>query len=233
MTLADDADTGTQVHPRLSRTDEAYRVLKTEIMENRMPPGFQAVETELADLLGISRTPVREAIIRLCQEGLVEVRRRRGIRVLPISVEDMREIYDLLTMLEPECARRLAQTGLSPAQVDALEGTVNDMELAMASDLLDAWAQADDRFHRLHLDFLTNRRLAKMIGQLLDQAHRVRMFTLHLRAKPLKSTSAHRDMVESLQGRDVENISRLYREHREEAAVELMEILERYKLHYL
>ena len=219
--------------PRLSRTDEAYRVLKAEIMENRMPPGFQAVETELAQLLGISRTPVREAIIRLCEEGLVEVRRRRGIRVLPISVEDMREIYDLLTMLEPECARRLAQNGLSAAQFDALESSVVEMEVALARDVLDDWARADDRFHRQHLEFLSNGRLAKMIGQLLDQAHRVRMFTLHLRTKPEKSTSDHRSMVEALRGGNIESISQLYEEHRRTAAVELIAILERYKLHYL
>ncbi|MGI9423551.1 MAG: GntR family transcriptional regulator [Hyphomicrobiaceae bacterium] len=218
---------------RTSRTDEAYRVLKTEIMENRMPPGFQAVETELAEQLGISRTPIREAVIRLCEEGLVEVKRRRGIRVLPISVEDMREIYDLLTLLEADCARRLTEARLSKSQILLLENSVDEMETALSLESLDEWAKADDRFHRLHLDFLANRRLARMIGQLLDQAHRVRMFTLHLRRKPTKSTRDHRAMVRALQKGDPDNASRLYTEHRRQAAVELFDILERYKLPYL
>jgi DNA-binding GntR family transcriptional regulator len=218
--------------PRLL-TDEAYFELKSQIMENRLPPGFQASETELAELLGISRTPVREAVIRLCEEGLVEVRRRRGIRVLAISVEDMREIYDLLTILESECARRLTKTGLSASEINLLEQSVDDMETALERGALGDWAKADDQFHRLHLAFLTNHRLAKMIGQLLDQAHRVRMFTLSLRVLPTQSTSDHRDMVAALQGGDPVNAARLYREHRMTAAIELFEILERHKLHYL
>ena len=226
-------ETGVGEPTRTSRTDEAYRVLKTEIMENRMPPGFQAVETELAEQLGISRTPIREAVIRLCEEGLVEVKRRRGIRVLPISVEDMREIYDLLTLLEADCARRLTKARLSKPQILLLENSVDEMETALSLESLDEWAKADDRFHRLHLDFLANRRLARMIGQLLDQAHRVRMFTLHLRRKPTKSTRDHRAMVRALQKGDPDNASRLYTEHRRQAAVELFDILERYKLPYL
>ena len=226
-------ETGVGELTRISRTDEAYRVLKTEIMENRMPPGFQAVETELAEQLGISRTPVREAVIRLCEEGLVEVKRRRGIRVLPISVEDMREIYDLLTLLEADCARRLTEAKLTKAQILLLENAVNEMEAALNRDALNEWAQADDRFHRLHLEFLANRRLARMIGQLLDQAHRVRMFTLHLRRKPMKSTKDHRAMVRALQKGKPDNAARLYTVHRRQAAVELFDILGRYKLPYL
>ena len=65
----------------LSLTDEAYGLLKAEILENRMPPGFQALEQDLAQRLNMSRTPVREALIRLQEEGLVEVVPRRGMRV--------------------------------------------------------------------------------------------------------------------------------------------------------
>jgi DNA-binding GntR family transcriptional regulator len=233
LTGANELETGTGESTRISRTDEAYRILKAEIMANRMPPGFQAMETELAAQMGISRTPIREAVIRLSEEGLVEVRRRRGIRVLPISVTDMREIYDLLTLLEADCARRLTEASISKSQIILLEDAVNEMEAALSRDALDVWAQADDRFHRLHLDFVPNRRLAKIIGQLLDQAHRVRMFTLQLRKKPTKSTKDHRAMVRALQKGDPENTSRLYTEHRQLAAVELFDILERHKLPYL
>jgi DNA-binding GntR family transcriptional regulator len=233
LTGANELETGTGESTRISRTDEAYRILKAEIMANRMPPGFQAMETELAAQMGISRTPIREAVIRLSEEGLVEVRRRRGIRVLPISVTDMREIYDLLTLLEADCARRLTEASISKSQIILLEDAVNEMEAALSRDALDVWAQADDRFHRLHLDFVANRRLAKIIGQLLDQAHRVRMFTLQLRKKPTKSTKDHRAMVRALQKGDPENTSRLYTEHRQLAAVELFDILERHKLPYL
>jgi DNA-binding GntR family transcriptional regulator len=229
----DELKPGTDGSPRASLTDEAYRAIKSEIMENRMPPGFLTLETDLAAQFGISRTPIREAVIRLCEEGLVEVKRRRGVRVLPISVEDMREIYDLLTLLEADCARRLTEAGLPSSQIQMLENAVSEMESALSRDSLDEWAWADDRFHRLHLEFLTNRRLARMIGQLLDQAHRVRMFTLQLRKKPMKSTKDHRIMVRALQKGNPEESACLYTVHRQQAAVELFEILERYNLPYL
>ena len=224
-------DVGDQ--PRAHRTDEAYRVLKAQIMENRMPPGFQCKETELADLLGISRTPVREAIVRLAQEGLVELRRRRGMRVLPISISDMRDIYDLLAILEPEAARLLAETGATAELISRLRSAVCDMEQAIESADLEKWASADDRFHREMLAFVPNRRLAKIVGQLLDQAHRVRMFTLTLRTLPRRSTEEHGLMVHLLERGESETIVPLYRKHRMAAAAELFEILERHNLPYL
>lgn len=219
--------------PRASRTDEAYRVLKSEIMENRMPPGFQCMETELADLLGISRTPIHEAIVRLSQEGLVELRRRRGMRVLPISVDDMRDIYDLLAILEPEAARLLAETGTTEEQIRQLQRAVDDMKQALDVPDLEAWAAADDRFHRLMLGYVPNRRLAKIIEQLLDQAHRVRMFTLKFRTLPRRSTEEHGLMVHLLERGESETIAPLYRKHRTTAAAELLAILARHNLPYL
>lgn len=219
--------------PRASRTDEAYRVLKSEIMGNRMPPGFQCMETELADLLGTSRTPIHEAVVRLSQEGLVEVRRRRGMRVLPISVDDMRDIYELLAILEPEAARLLAETGATKDQIDQLRQAVGDMERALDTPDLEAWAAADDRFHRLMLEFTPNRRLARFIGQLMDQAHRTRMFTLKFRTLPRRSTEEHGLMVHLLERGESETIAPLYRKHRVAAAGELLAILDRSGLPHL
>ncbi|MGI9524342.1 MAG: GntR family transcriptional regulator [Hyphomicrobiaceae bacterium] len=219
--------------PRANRTREAYFRIKQEIMRNDLPPGFQCMETELAQRLGISRTPVHEALVKLAEDGLIELRQRRGMRVLPISVQEMRDIYDLLQMLEPECAAALVGQGLSQSQLSELAATVIAMEAAIEAGALADWAAADDRFHRLHLDYARNRRLAKIIGQLLDQAHRVRMFTLKFRKVPRMSTADHAKMVHLLEHGSAEHVRRLYRQHRENAAIELFEILERYDLRQL
>ncbi|MEM7774071.1 MAG: GntR family transcriptional regulator [Pseudomonadota bacterium] len=219
--------------PKASRTREAYLRIKQDIMRNALPPGFQCMETELAERLGISRTPVHEALVKLVDDGLIELKARRGMRVLPISIEEMRDIYDLLKMLEPECAAALAAQGLSPSQLAELAATVTAMEAAIDRGELAGWAIADDRFHRLHLDYVRNRRLAKIIARLLDQAHRVRMFTLKFRKVPHKSTSDHARMVKLLKQRNVERVRKLYRRHRENAAVELFQILHRYDLQQL
>src|SRR4051812_8794246 len=80
-------------------TDLVYQRLKQRILDNEYAPGTQVLEQDLASGLGLSRTPVREALIRLQQEGLVEVVPRHGMRVLPLSPRDMREIYTVLTSL--------------------------------------------------------------------------------------------------------------------------------------
>ena len=83
-----------------SLVEAAYRALKTAIRENVYPPGHQAAEPEIAEQLGMSRTPVHEAIIRLQEEGLVQVLPRRGVLICPISADDIREIYDVLIAVE-------------------------------------------------------------------------------------------------------------------------------------
>ena len=92
-----------------SLSEQAYRQLRSRIVANVWPPGHQALEQAIALELGMSRTPVREALIRLQKEGLVEVVPRHGMRVLPVSANDMREIYEILTALESMAAELTAQ----------------------------------------------------------------------------------------------------------------------------
>ena len=69
-------------------SEVAYNELRRRILENEMPAGFQATEQEVAELLNMSRTPTREALVRLSNEGLVQIRPRHGMRVLPVSADD-------------------------------------------------------------------------------------------------------------------------------------------------
>src|SRR3546814_18081272 len=96
----------------------------------------------------MSRTPVREALIRLAQEGMVEVRPRHGMRVLPVSVADMREIYEILAGLEAAAAGAAARHGVSGQQLAALEQAVADMETAERRDDRAAWAAGARPIHR-------------------------------------------------------------------------------------
>ena len=119
---------------RPSQTLRAYREIRRRILVNEMPADTQYLEQELADALGMSRTPVREALIRLSDERLVEVRPRHGARVLPVSVHDMREIYEVMTELEAVAARKVAERGLSEADIGRLQQSVDDMDAALARD---------------------------------------------------------------------------------------------------
>ena len=209
---------------------DAYIRLKDEIRSNRVPSGYQASEPEIALRLGMSRTPVREALIRLETEGLVELIPRRGARVLPISIDDMKEIYELLISLEPDAAAKLAARNPNKQELKQLEIATTDMEEALVKDDLDAWADADDRFHHHMLDLHGNQRLREIVLSLNDQAHRTRIVTLRLREKPYKSTQEHRKILQYLGQGDVEATRTAFREHRERAASELINILEKYRI---
>lgn len=221
-------------HPaRTSLTEQAYARLKHEIMENHFAPGFQATETELAERLGMSRTPLREALLRLQDQGLVEVLPRRGMRVLPMSPADMRDIYQVLACVEAEAVGLIAAMRPDAQALRPLDEATTDMERALERDDLDAWAEADTRYHRVLVGLCPNPRLARIAYTFQDQAHRVRMFTLRLRKKPVQSTQEHRDHLAALLAGDAETAREAYRRHRERATAELMDILHRYRLHSL
>lgn len=208
----------------------AYDEVKRRILDTEMPAGYQALESELAEMLGMSRTPVREALVRLADEGLVEVRPRHGMRVLAVSVEDMREIYEVLTALEASAAASLAERGLSEKQASALRRTVVDMDAALDRDDLGAWAQADREFHWLLVEYGGNARLKAMVSACLDQSHRVRILTLKLRPKPVASNRDHADLIAAMAAGDPDRAREIHTRHRREAGRMLVGLLEEYGL---
>ena len=164
-TIEIEARAGADGKKRRSLVDEAYDTIKAQILNNEMPPGGQYLERDIAGDLGMSRTPMREALVRLQDDGLIDILPRRGFRVRPISPDDMREIYQLLYCLEATAAELLAARQLpgdSP-ELKALEAATGDMETSLEKGDLDGWAAADERFHRLLLEYCGNKRLAKMV----------------------------------------------------------------------
>src|SRR5215213_8646251 len=106
LALTEDAE---EPNRKPSLVDDAYAALKEAIRENTFPPGYQGSEQEIATRLGMSRTPVHEAVIRLQEEGLVRVLSRRGVVICAISAVDMREIYGVIIAVEAASAELLAE----------------------------------------------------------------------------------------------------------------------------
>jgi DNA-binding GntR family transcriptional regulator len=221
--VADDA----AAFDRLPQTQRAYREIRRRILDNDMPPNAQYLEQELADTLGMSRTPVREALIRLSEERLVEVRPRHGARVLPVSVDDMREIYELLTELEALAARIVAERGLSRQELNRLERVIADMNAALDRDDLLGWASSDEVFHTLLVDLAGNSRMSQVVATFRDQAYRARMQTLKLRPKPVESNRDHAALIEAIRKRDADHAASIHRRHRQKAAALLLQLLAR------
>lgn len=216
--------------PKVSIAEQAYHDLKRRILENTLPPGQQLMEGEVADLLQISRTPAREAMMRLESEGLVEVRPRHGMKIKPVSVSDMQEIYALLTGLESTAAWQAASRKQPESALNKLRESVQQMDLALQENDLDCWAQADESFHRQLVSMSGNQRLISLVDRFIDQSHRVRMLTLRLRPMPTQSNEDHAKVLTAIETQNSEEARRVHRIHREDAGKLLVEILQKYGL---
>lgn len=205
--------------------DRAYRELRARILDNSMPSGEQYTEDELASMLEMSRTPTREAMLRLAGEGLVEVRPRHGMRVKPVSVVDMREIYEVLTALESTAAALAAERTDQGDSIKQLRGAIADMDAALERDDLKAWAAADERFHTLLVAAANNSRLSELVQTYVGQSHRVRMLTLRLRSKPVMSNRDHEAVVDAVEAHDSLRAREIHFSHRQQSGKMLVELL--------
>jgi DNA-binding GntR family transcriptional regulator len=210
-----------------SLVEDAYRALKDAIRNNVFPPGYQGSEQEIALRLGMSRTPVHEAIIRLQEDGLVRVLSKRGVTVCPLAPEDIREIYEVIIAIEAMAAELLAALPDEERHLvaDELEEATSDMEQALRDDDLLTWAAADDRFHRILVERCGNSRIRRIALTVTDQAHRARMLTLKLRSRPTGSVAAHRDIIAAIRKGKAAEAHQQARQHRIGARDELVPLI--------
>lgn len=220
---------------RVSVVESAYGVLKKKILDNEFPPGHQVLEREVAELLGVSRTPIREILTRLQDEGLVERLPRRGFCVLPLSPKDIRELSDVLTCLEMRAGELMAMCGLTTKSdsIKALVGANKDAEAAVAADDREGWAAADSRFHRSILRHCGNRHLARTGFAVWDQFHRADMITLRLRPNPKNSPVEHRAIIEALLAGDPKAVRDRLASHRRNGRESIIATLETIGLKHL
>ena len=203
----------TRPRARQSFTEMAYREIRRQILDNEMPAGFQITEQDLAARLQMSRTPTREAMVHLESEGLIEIWPRHGMRVKYVSIEDLREIYQVLMALEVAAARLAAKRDLDASAVSALRDSVADMDRMLAAGDLTAWVQADAAFHRALAEASGNHRLAESTAIYWGQAHRLRMITLRMRPAPSASNRDHHDVAEAIIRGDADAAERIHRQH--------------------
>ncbi len=222
-------------NPTKPKSNSAIAVeeLRKLIFSGELPAGSDHLESELAMRLGMSRTPVREAALTLEGQGLLEVRARKGVRILPISVRDMEEIYDVLTELESMAAADAAGQGYSVKDLKTLEKTIEDMETALAAEDRDAWAEADDRFHTELVRLGGNSRVMAIVARMADQVRRAKSVTLHMRPLPLQSNKDHRDVVDAIRAGDAVRAREIHATHRAGAKDVLINLLKQNRLHML
>jgi DNA-binding GntR family transcriptional regulator len=181
-------------------SDTAYAAIKDLIQRGEIPPGQTIDESATAKTLGISRTPVREALLRLQAERFVEIGKGKGIRVAPLSSSDMREMYQVISGLEVAAVALLTRRRPSRDDLAELVDETRRMEAAIVADDVDAWGEADERFHRALMRLSGNRKLYEVGCQMRDFVLRAHRVALRLQTPDYRTTSTanHAKLIEAL-----------------------------------
>jgi GntR family transcriptional regulator, rspAB operon transcriptional repressor len=195
-----------------STRQRAYGALRAAIVAGDLRPGTRLSENELADALGVSRTPVREALLRLREDQLVEVVPQLGTFVTPISVRAVKDAQFLREAVE--CAAiRLAAERAQPADVAALRLLLTRQEAARDDDDFDAWFDLDEEFHHMLCD-LSGRPIAWAIGQRANgHLARVRRLSLPMPSYLAEMVDEHRRVVDAVESGDPDLAEAALRHH--------------------
>jgi DNA-binding GntR family transcriptional regulator len=204
-------------------TDDVYERVRAAILDGDLAPGAVMSQVALAEELGISRTPLREALRMLQSEGLVEGEPNRRVRVAPMSAQDLEELYIIRVALEAQ-ALRLSVPQMTSADIARLEGYMAEMaHFAQEKDYV-RWNAPHRQFHRA-LTAGAGERVNMMLDQLFDHAERYRR--LHIGHGPTAwATVQHRDILDACKAGDRERSAGLLAGHLARTGLEVSELLD-------
>ncbi len=201
-------------------TDRVYRAIKDRILSQEIEVGCRLRDDDLAEQLDVSRTPVREASMRLAQEGLLEIVPRSGTRVRTFSERDIEEIWDLRVALEALAVRKAA-TSISPERLEYLRLMHKRSEVGIKADDTQFALEFDEALHRIILEASGNQRLQRIMATINDL---VELFRNIGARTPFHRgyTYQHREILEALRDRDTEAAARALTQHLEMSKKELL-----------
>lgn len=190
-------------------------MLREKMISGEYLPGTRIDPDKLADTLHMSRTPVREALLRLKYEGIIEILPKQGVFVIPLSIVDLREIYELLTALEIEALTLIFRRRMTKSELKPLFDAVDGMAACLEQEDREGWNHADEAFHRELLRLCGNARISTLGLDNRDIVQRGHFVALRLLSDEEKSSSirAHRKTLELLLGDDeIELLTSHYRQ---------------------
>jgi DNA-binding GntR family transcriptional regulator len=194
-----------------SLSEQAAQVLRGDILACRLAPGAAVSEIFLVGRTGLGRAPIRAALARLAEEGLVQPVPRRGWMVSLVTVQDIHEVFDLRLILEPEAAGRAARAG-DTRRLACLDAVCRQGYLPDDPDSAQRFLAANRAFHVAVAEMSGNARLARQIGRLLDESSRMLVLGLTLRDRTGEMADEHRALIAALGGGDAVLAATLMRE---------------------
>jgi DNA-binding GntR family transcriptional regulator len=197
---------------RTNLREEAVQVLRAGILGGELAPGSIHSAVGLAEQLGVSPTPVREAMLELARSGLVEVLPNRGFRVTVVDDQDLDEICAVRLALEVQALGPVIALA-SDAQLAALRAPLQELESAASRRDVSGFLVADRRFHLDMLALARNRRLLAIVAELRDQARITGMQSLAAAGVLEATASEHRPILDAVIARDVDAAQSLMAAH--------------------
>lgn len=211
MSAALSATSGFQRPQRLS--DHAYDQLRALIISNRLAPGEAIGEERFASQWNISRTPLRDALVRLERDGLVQTLPHKGCIVAALTPHDVESVYQVREALEPK-AVELATPAIPANRLDEIERLFAEIEIELARDCYEKYIPSDAIFHAVIHEFVPNAILTQMLARIYDQITRIRNFSNTQQGAHMRESFAeHASVLAAMRRRDAESANVAMRDH--------------------
>lgn len=192
--------------------DVVFKTLREAILKGDLAPGERLMEIKLANQLGVSRTPIREAIRKLELEGLVVMVPRKGAEVAKITEKDLRDVLEVRASLE-ELAISLACERITDEKITELKDALEQFRTVIKGKDVTKIAQMDVAFHDVIFEATQNARLVQMVNNLREQMYRYRLEYLKDFSTHSRLDEEHVKIFEAVSARDIERATALIREH--------------------
>lgn len=192
--------------------DVVFKTLRRAILKGELQPGERLMEIALANKLGVSRTPIREAIRMLELEGLVLMIPRRGAEVAGITEKNLRDTLEVRRALE-ELAIELSCTRITDEELEELRKAEKDFVISIKNKDIIEIARADEKFHDIIFTSTGNDKLIQMINNLREQMYRYRLEYVKAESTRNQLMSEHEMIMKALRSRDKSEAKRIIAEH--------------------
>ncbi len=193
-------------------SQKAYRILKDAIIRGDIESNARLTLQEIAENMGISKTPIREAINFLASEGLVKLIPNKGIIINEISIDDFQEILQIRSVLDGLIAE-LAAAKINEDEISTMMKIIYDMEISVKEDDRLVYNDLDIKFHDFLLNIAGNQKLKDIYNHLISQAQKFRLRTLKLAYRMSKSLAEHKSIALAVKEKNPIKANREMRKH--------------------
>lgn len=204
-----------------------FEYLRQSILDGKLEPGKRLMEIQMAEQLGVSRTPIREAIRKLELEGLVVMVPRKGAYVADVSIKDILEVLEIRMVLEG-LAASLAAERMSDDEIKELTSICEQFKKYYEEDNIEGMIEKDVEFHDCIFNSTGNEKLNQISQSLREQIYRFRVRYISRYDKAKELVEEHQALLEAIVNRDPENANKYGMAHIENLTSHMMEQLEKY-----